>query len=203
MILVTHGVGVESASGEVIFVLDDQTPAFSDGLNNGDVVSSGGIDLTFSNVVVANGGLFGDVEDWGILLSSTTEVGLTDVISFDFSFSHDVQLQTYDIGARESVGSGRFFTISGSNGTSGENLIPSGTSFTESTHNFMPGTIPYFEAGEVYSFTHNLPDDATDPLFNLEQLVVTSVPEPGSVGLLAAGALAAVIRRRRKANGRY
>ena len=79
MILVTHGFAVEPVHAEVTFVLDDQAPAFANGLNNGDVVSAGGIDLTFSNVVVSDGSSFGDVEDWGILLSSTTEAGsLTD-----------------------------------------------------------------------------------------------------------------------------
>ena len=184
------------AAADVAFVLDDTAPAFSDGLNNGDVVSAGGIDLTFSNVVVADGSAFGDVEGVGILISGTTGPGLTDVISFDFSFNQHVQMLTYDIGTHESVPTNSFFTVTGFNGTSGNNLIPEGTSFTESTFGFDAGSIPIFEAGQVYSFTHNL-TSAGDPLFNLEELYVRQVPEPASGSLLfACGLIGVMIRRR-------
>lgn len=192
------GLCTNRAGAEIVFVLNDETPAL-DKLNNGDLVSSDGVDLVFSNVVVSDGSSHGDVEEYGILLSSTTEAGFTDVISFDFSFSQDVYIDTYVIGAREDIPVGSFFTASGVNGTSDSNLIPVGSSFSESQHTFLPGTIPYFEAGQVYSFTHNLPS-VGDPLFNLKVLSVTAVPEPGSVGMLAAGALAMAIRRKRKAS---
>ena len=185
-----------NANAQSVFVLDDLAPALSDGLSNGDTVTVDGIDLTFSNVVVADGSTTGDVEGVGILLSSTTEPGLTDVISFDFSFSEAVQISTYDIGTREDVPSASSFTVTGPNGTSGNNLIPQGTSFSEVQLNFDPGTIPFLAAGQVYSFTHNLPSSG-EALFNLEELVVEVVPEPSACCLLAVGCLGLSTRRRR------
>ena len=195
-IVLVAGIWNRPVVGDTIFVLDDTVPAFADGINNGDAITVDGVTLTFSNVVVADGSEFGDVEDFGILLSSTTEA-FTDVIQFDFSFNQDVQINTYDIGAREDVPASSFFTVTGSNGTSGNNLIPAGTSFTEVKLNFDPGTIAVFEAGEVYTFTHNLPSSG-DPLFNLEEFAVTVIPEPGACWMIALGVVALGYRRRNR-----
>ena len=184
--LATLGIQGQEAMATSIFVLDDTTPAFADGLNNGDVVTVDGIDLTFSNVVVSDGSANGDVEGVGILISGEIDPNYTDVVSFDFSFSHNVSISTYDIGTWEDVLIGSFFTVSGPNGTSGNNPIPSGSGFTEQTFNVVPGTIPFFQAGAVYSFAHNLAD-GSDALFNLEELVVDVIPEPSTGMLLVLG----------------
>lgn len=185
------------SNADMIFGFSNSTPSLTDGLDSGDSMTVGGVTLTFSNVVVADGSSSGDVESAGILLSSTNDVSLSDVISFDFSFSHDVQISDYSIGLHEDVPASSFFTISGVNGTSGNNSIPEGTLFVEQTFGFDAGTIPVFLSGQSYSFTHNLPADG-DPLFDLGGFTVTSVPEPGSAGLVALSVLGLVVRRRRK-----
>ena len=185
------------SNADLVFEFTDSAPSLADGLDSGDSLIVGGVTLTFSNVVVADGSSTGDVESAGILLSSTADVSLTDVISFDFSFSEDVQISDYTIGLHEDVPLGSFFTISGSNGTSGDNAIPDGTSFVDQTFSFDAGTIPVFSAGQAYSFTHNLPS-AGDPLFDFKGFTVSSVPEPGSVCLFVACAAAIAVRRRRK-----
>jgi len=187
------------ASADIVFDLTTASPNLLNGLGNGDTVTSNGITLTFSNVVVSDGSATGDVENVGILLSSTDEAGLQDVHSFDFSFSHDVVVSQYTIGAREDVHSNSVFVVTRPNGTSGNNVIPAGSQFTDSVHTFDEGTIPFLQAGQVYSFSHNLPNNASDdPLFNLRSFSVTAVPEPSSASLLLMGALGLVVCRVRK-----
>lgn len=183
------------SAADSVFVLDDTSAALADGLSNGDTLTANGIDLTFSNVVVSDGSATGDVEGVGILISSLIDPGATDVVSFDISFSKNVEIKTYDIGSREDVTAGSFFTLSGINGTSGNNTIPAGSLFTEQTFNFDAGTIPFFQAGQAYAFTHNL-STVSDSLFNLEELVVAEIPEPGACTLLSLGCLASCLRRR-------
>ena len=189
------------AWADTIFVLDDTTPAFApietDGLNNGDVVTVDGIDLTFSNVVVSDGSAIGDVEGVGILISGEIDPNYTDVVSFDFSFSQDVEILTYDIGTWEDVPASSFFTVSGPNGTSGNNTIPAGSGFTEQEFSFAPGAIPFFQAGAVYSFSHNLVD-GSDALFNLEEIVVRVIPEPSTGMFVVVGCAAGLCRRLRQ-----
>ena len=179
-----------------IFVLDDTTPAFADGLNNGDVVTVDGINMTFSNVVVSDGSANGDVDGVGILISGEIDPNYTDVVSFDFSFDQNVSILTYDVGTWEDVPGGSFFTVSGPNGTSGNNPIPSGSGFTEQTFNVVPGTIPFFQAGAVYSFAHNLVD-GSESLFNLEELVISVIPEPSTGLLFAIGCVVGIRGRSR------
>ena len=193
------GSTVRPVSADIIFELVDSVPAFADGLNDGDSVTVDGITLTFFNVVVSNGSSFGDVEAAGILMSSSTDPSLTDVIRFDFSFSQEVQISAYTIGVHEDVPLGSFFSVSGTNGTSGNNTIPDGSMFADQTFVFDPGTIPAFEAGQVYSFTHNLPVSG-DPLFNFKGFTVSSVPEPSSTGLISLGILLFALRRKRRAS---
>ncbi len=164
-------------NGEII-TFDSTVSSLSNGLNNGDSVTVGGITVTFTNAVITNGGSVGEVENSGILFSSSTEAGTSDVISVDITFNQNVQITSYEIGQREDVPTGRFFTLSGSNGVSGNNVIPSGSTQTEISINFDTGTIPFIKAGESYTLSHNLPtDNENDPLFNLESLTVTAIPE--------------------------
>lgn len=184
------------SQADLVFEFTNSVPSLADGLDSGDSLTVSGVTLTFSNVVVADGSSTGDVESAGILLSSTNDISLTDVISFEFSFSEDVQISDYTIGLHEDVPVSSLFTITGSNGTSGSNSIPDGTSFVEQTFGFDAGTIPVFLADQAYSFTHNLPS-AGDPLFDFKGFTVSAVPEPGSACLFATCAFAVVLRRRR------
>ena len=181
-------------NADIALLMDNTTPDLVDGLHNGDSVSASGITMTFLNVVVPNGGP-GEVGDWGILLSGANDPTIADVIQFDFSFNDDVYINTYDIGTWESIPSGSFFTISGPNGTSGNNLIPEGDSMTEETYSFDKGSIAFFQEGETYTLTNNLLA-AGDPLFYLEQITVSVVPEPGSAFVLLAASTAMFVRRR-------
>lgn len=181
-----------------IFTLDSSVGVFSDGLNNGDAITQEGITFTFSNVVVANGSSFGAVEAPGILMSSSIgDPTATDVLSFSISFSERVKILTYDIGEREDVSSGSFFTLSGSNGMSGHNSIPTGDSTTAVQLNFDMGGLAFFEANQEYSFTHNLSSQNPVPEFYFSGLSVQRVPEPSGVTLLGVGTLGVIFMRRR------
>ncbi len=181
--------GSRVANADNIFVFDNSVASLTDGLSNGDSVTVDGITITFSNVVVSDGSGAGDVEADGILISGSTNPSFSDVTSFDFSFDTDVFLNAYTIGLHEDVPAGRSLTVIGGGGVSGNNAIPVGTSFTEQTFAFDSGTISFFESGQVYSFSHDLPE-AGDPLFNLKGFTVSAVPEPGAISILGFGCLA-------------
>ena len=171
------GLAVNTGMGDVVFSLDNSGGALADGLGTGDVLTVDGVSLTFSSVVVADGSPQGAVEGTGILMSSTADP-IDDVIQFDFSFSHDVVINSWVLGTHEDVPPGSFISVVGPNGTAGNNAIPAGTSLSNVSQPFDMGTIAFFQAGAVYSFTHNLPANG-DPLFNLAQLSVSPIPEPG------------------------
>ncbi len=197
------GILTVSNAATTAFVFDNSVGVFADGLNNGDSLTEDGITLTFSDVVTSNGSAFGEIEGVGILLTGVLDPTYTDVISFSITFSQRVQILTYDIGAREDVPVSSSFNLTGSNGTSGNNVIPfiSGATTTELQLSFDKGTIPFFEANQAYSFTHNLPNNGSDALFNLEELAVEAVPEPSSSLLIGLGSFALMSRRtRRKLN---
>ena len=132
-------------------------------------------------------------------MSGATDPSYDDVIQFDFSFNEDVFLDTYEIGSWESVPANRYFTISGPNGVSGNNLIPMGDSNQEQSFLFNEGSISHFKAGETYSFTHNL-SATDDPLFYLEEFRVEVVPEPAAAGLFWSTALLVGLARKRRAS---
>jgi hypothetical protein len=184
-------IGIESSHGDTELVFDDETPSLLDGLQDGDSVTSGGITVTFSNVVVSDGGPTGDVEDTGILFSGIVDPTYTDVISVDLTFSHDVQISSYIIGGREDISVGRFVVLTGTNGMSAENTVPalSGSAFTEVLLPFDPGSIPVFKAGQPYTLSHNLPnDELSEELFNLEALFVRKVSPLTTKLVLTEGA---------------
>ena len=191
---------VNTGYSDTTFVLDETVPAFLDGLNDGDTISIDGIELTFTSVVTSNGSLFGDVESNGILISAATNPMYTDVVSFSVTFNQDVQILNYTIGAREDIPTNSTFSLVGSNGLSDPNVIPDGTSFDEITLGFLPGTIPVFEGGETYAFSHNL-SSVEDSLFNLKGITVAvAVPEPGLGFTLFLMGFGSLIGSRRRCN---
>jgi hypothetical protein len=166
-------------------LLDDTTLGTS--IENGESVTSEGVTMTISGLVAADGGDFGDVEDWGVLFGSDPES--SDVVSFDIAFDVDVRITGYQIGSREDVPDGVFFEIAGADGSSGPNPVPeSEFTLTEICLPYVPGSLPMLKAGLVYTISHNLADfSLSDPLFNFEALFVAPVTDDLEVEVQFAG----------------
>jgi hypothetical protein len=146
-------------------------------VKDGETVTTNGVTMTIVNVLTGNGGNSGTVEQWGILCG--TEAGAEDVVSLDISFDVDIRITDYTIGAREDLPEGVFITISGPNGTSGQNEVPAfeGSTQEEIGLSFAEGDLTELKAGETYSLTQNLIDVGGDPLFHLKSLSVTPVSD--------------------------
>jgi len=148
-------------------VLDEST--LSSGLENGSSVEVIGLEMAFNDIVTSNGAPVVTVEvgDNGLFISNQTfpssDVEGDNVKSFSVTFSKDVRMKNYLIGRRTDIPEGVYFRIEGEGVSSGENLIPSvvGNSEIEVNLDFKGGTIDYFEAGKVYTFSHNAPSGSS------------------------------------------
>jgi hypothetical protein len=181
-----------SARGEIEFLFDVNTPSLADGLVNGDRMTVNGLTLTFSNIVTSNDGGIGELDPDipGILISGIIDEDYSDVVSLDITFSEDVVISSYKIGDWKSISAGRFFTLAGAGGVSGENVIPAGSSGTSVSLPFVQGGLTSLKAGQAYTLSHNLPNDTSlDAWFDLESLCVklaaTAVPPLGPRELVA------------------
>ncbi len=110
-------------------------------------ISSGGLDLTFTNVVDLNGapGTLANALG-GFYVSSTTAPG-----TMDWTFSRDVRLVSYDVVNAETDGDGTYFNLSQGVILSSNN--PVGTtgvqSFTNVTDTFAANTAIFFATGDA------------------------------------------------------
>lgn len=156
----------------VEILLDDTTLGGS--VTAGETVTEGGVTMTVTEVAATDGGNSAAVDDFGILFG--TETVSNDTASIGVSFNVDVGITAYMIGSREDVPPGMHFTVTGGEGASGQNSVPSHPGFTEQeiTLEYVPGDLTVLKAGQTYTISHNLLDAAdSDPLFNLESLFVT------------------------------
>lgn len=164
-------------------------------VRNGEQVTNGGITLTFSNIVTADGSPRGDVDGDGIFFS--TDNRFNDVVQLDLTFNRNVIWDEYDIDF-EQTGANRWFQVAGSNGTSGLN-----TWGTTGRFDFDMGSIPVFLAGVNYTLTHNVPNNPNNNRYRfsqIDEIVVTAVPVPASGVLLGSAiGLGYLVRRRRLA----
>lgn len=172
---------VASAQQEPIeIVLDDNTLGGS--VTAGESVSAGEVTMTVTDVVATDGSGSAAVDDFGILFG--TETVSNDLASIGVSFNVDVSISAYVIGSREDVPEGMHFTVTGAEGASGENEIPSLVGFSGQgiTLNYKEGNLPVLKAGQSYTISHNLLDAVgSDPLFNLESLFVTPLDPPQGI----------------------
>jgi formylglycine-generating enzyme len=163
------------AQFQPIEILLDET-TLGESVEAGKSVTAEGVTMTITNVLATDGGSSAAVEDWGILFG--TDPLYDDVESLGISFNVDVKITSYMIGSREDVPAGMHFTVTGPNGTSGQNPVPPFSGFTEQeiTLPFVEGGLQVLKAGQTYTITHNL-GSATmeDPIFHLESLFVTPV----------------------------
>jgi len=170
-------------------VVDEST--LSGGLENGSSVEVNGVEMGFSDIVTSNGAAVVTVEvgDNGVFISNQTfpssDVDGDDVKSFSVTFSKDVRIKNYLIGRRTDIPEGVYFRIEGEGVSSGENFIPSvvGNSETEVNLDFKAGTITYFKAGQVYTFSHNAPSGSSLATgFSLKSFTLVRILESSGYG---------------------
>ncbi|WP_195822745.1 VPLPA-CTERM sorting domain-containing protein [Roseobacter sp. MH60115] len=153
----------------------EAVPDFRDRyVNNGDSVSAGGFVLTFQDVNIKSTST-GSASRSGMSFNNFFD---NTIITLDVVFNIDTIIDTYDIGFTRNAGD-KTFQLSGVNGTSGANSFGS-----RGMNKFDMGSIPFFKAGETYTFSHNVNGFSQHSL--LSGLGVSAAPSPAVVPLPAS-----------------
>lgn len=145
------------------------------------IETAGGVTLTLNNFVdTDNGNTIQNMDGDGIPIGNV-EGTYPPLVTFDITFSEDVEISRYYLGYVGSQMTSGDFQLVGANGTSGLNTMLDEDVWLD----FDAGTIPVFQANQTYSFSNT-----SDYYAQLQQLEVTTpVPAPPATLLIGSALL--------------